>query len=409
MKKLLIIGFVWPEPQSSAAGGRMLQLISIFKELDYEITFASTALNLDYSENLSLLDIKTAQIHLNDVSFDVFCKNLNPTAVLFDRFLTEEQFGWRVAEVCPAALRILDTEDLHSLRLTRQKAIKEGKIFCTDDLLQSDVAKREIASIYRCDLSLMVSEFEMDLLKNVFCVPAFLIYYLPIFADEIIVNDIDFDKRQDFVFIGNFLHEPNFDAIKYLYDHIWDGIHKRLPAAKMNVYGAYPMQKVLQMNNPKKNFYVHGRAENAKDVIEKAKVLLAPLRFGAGIKGKLLEAMQFGTPTITTLVGAESMNGNLQWNGFICESEHDIIEKSVQLYSNETIWQKARKNGYEILENRYQKALFDSDFKDKILHVEQDYLQLRTKNFTGTLLLHHTANSTKYMSKWIEEKSKKPL
>ena len=310
MKKLLIIGFVWPEPQSSAAGGRMLQLISIFKELDYAITFASTALNLDYSENLSLLDIKTAQIHLNDVSFNVFCKNLNPTAVLFDRFLTEEQFGWRVAEVCPAALRILDTEDLHSLRLTRQKAIKEGKIFCTDDLLQSDVAKREIASIYRCDLSLMVSEFEMDLLKNVFCVPAFLIYYLPIFAKEIIVNDIDFNNRQDFVFIGNFLHEPNFDAIKYLYDHIWDGIQKRLPTAKMNVYGAYPMQKVLQMNNPKKNFYVHGRAENAKDVIEKAKVLLAPLRFGAGIKGKLLEAMQFGTPTITTLVGAESMNGN---------------------------------------------------------------------------------------------------
>ena len=409
MKKLLIIGFVWPEPKSSAAGGRMLQLILIFKELDYEITFASTALNLEYSENLSLLDIKTAQIQLNDASFDVFCKNLNPTAVLFDRFLTEEQFGWRVAEVCPTALRILDTEDLHSLRLTRQKAIKEGTAFCTDDLLQSDVAKREIASIYRCDLSLMVSEFEMDLLKNVFLVPDFLVYYLPIFVEEIIDNDIDFDKRQDFVFIGNFLHEPNFDAVKYLYDNIWDGIHKQLPTAKMNVYGAYPMQKVLQLHNPKKNFYVHGRAENAQDVIEKARILLAPIRFGAGIKGKLIEAMQFGTPSITTSIGAESMHDNLSWNGFICDSEHELIEKSVLLYTDKTIWQKAKKNGYDILKNRYKKSLFDANFKNKIMNLEQNYLRLRTKNFTGTLLLHHTANSTKYMSKWIEEKNKKPL
>ena len=84
---------------------------------------------------------------------------LQPDIVVFDRFMVEEQFGWRVAECCPNALRILDTIDLHCLRLARQVAVKEQREFSVDDLF-SDTAKREIASILRCDVSLMVSEFE---------------------------------------------------------------------------------------------------------------------------------------------------------------------------------------------------------------------------------------------------------
>ena len=84
----------------------------------------------------------------------------------------EEQFGWRVAENCPDALRILDTEDLHCLRLARQKAFKEKREFATADLLVEEVAKREIASILRCDFSLMISEYEMELFQTVFKIDA---------------------------------------------------------------------------------------------------------------------------------------------------------------------------------------------------------------------------------------------
>ena len=73
---------------------------------------------------------------------------------MFDRFMVEEQFGWRVAEQCPNALRILDTEDLHCLRKGREKAIKDQALF-DKSYLFNDISKREIASIYRCDLSLL--------------------------------------------------------------------------------------------------------------------------------------------------------------------------------------------------------------------------------------------------------------
>ena len=407
MKKLLIIGFVWPEPKSSAAGNRMMQLINLFQNLNYEITFVSTALNIEFSEDLSVLNIKTQQIFLNDASFDLFCTNLSPDMVLFDRFLTEEQFGWRISENCPNAIKILDTTDLHSLRLTRQKAIKENIVFSIHKLLQSEIAKREIASIYRCDLSLFVSEFEIDLLKDHFSVPDYLLYYLPIFVEDVNTDTAFFEDRSDFVFIGNFLHEPNFDAVKYLSDSIWNKIHKQLPDAKMLVYGAYPMQKAMQLNQPNNNFFICGRADSAEKVIKNAKVLLAPIRFGAGIKGKLLEAMQLGTPTVTSTIGAEGMHKNLLWNGFITDEIETFVEKAITLYSDKNIWKTSQQNGYILLENCFLKSNFESNFNSKIFNVETNFKEIRLKNFTGSMLSHHLNNSTKFMSKWIEEKNKK--
>jgi glycosyltransferase involved in cell wall biosynthesis len=404
-KTLLIIGFVWPEPKSSAAGCRMMQLIELFQANGYAITFVTTAQNLEFSEDISALKISTKIIELNSSSFDDFVKELNPTIVLFDRFMVEEQFGWRVSESCPDALKVLNTEDLHSMRQARQLAVKENRVFTFDDLF-SDVAKREVASILRCDLSLMVSEFEIELLQNQFKVSKELLYYLPIFAERL--SEIpSCDVRKDFVFIGNFLHEPNWDCVKYLSETIWPLLHKRLSDAKMLIYGAYPSQKVLELHKPKEQFYIMGRADDAFEVVKNAKVVLAPIRFGAGIKGKLLEAMQCGTPSVTSSIGAEAMSGNFDWNGFVKDNPNEFIEAVVKLYNDEKLWQQCQENGFEILDKRYKKSLFEKDFITEINSFLDNLKQHRNKNFIGSILQHHLLSSTKYMSKWIEEKNKK--
>ena len=410
VQKLLIIGFVWPEPNSSAAGGRMLQLISLFKAQGFSITFASPAQNSDFMVDLQEYEVDKKSIELNNSSFDIFIKELNPSLVLFDRFMMEEQFGWRVAENCPDALRILDTEDLHCLRLARQKAFKENRSFRTTDLFVEEVAKREIASILRCDLSLMISEFEMELLESAFKIDISLLYYLPFLLEPIDDAEIkklpSFENRKDFVFIGNFLHEPNWNAVQYLQDTIWPLIKKRQPEAVLNVYGAYPSQKVLQLHNKKEGFLIMGRAINAQEVVREARVVLAPLRFGAGIKGKLLEAMQCGTPSIMTSIGSESMHGELPWNGFITNDIADFADRAVQLYQDKTIWSNAQQNGIAIINQRYSKGLFEIDFRTKIEILQSNLEQHRLNNFIGALLQHHTLKSTKYMSRWIEEKNK---
>jgi glycosyltransferase involved in cell wall biosynthesis len=410
VQKLLIIGFVWPEPNSSAAGGRMLQLISLFKAQDFSITFASPAQNSDFMVDLQECEVDKIAIELNNSSFDVFIKELNPNVVLFDRFMMEEQFGWRVAENCPDALRLLDTEDLHCLRLARQKAFKENRSFKTTDLFIEEVSKREIASILRCDLSLMISEFEMELLESTFKIDKALLYYLPFLLEPIISSEIEelpsLENRKDFVFIGNFLHEPNWNAVQYLKETIWPLIKKRLPEAVLNVYGAYPSQKVLQLHNKKEGFIIMGRAIDAQEVVQEARVVLAPLRFGAGIKGKLLEAMQCGTPSVTTSIGSESMHGDLPWNGFIRDDVADFVNATVQLCQDKKIWHKAQNNGFKIINQRYSKGLFEIDFRSKIEFLRSNLQQHRLNNFMGSMLQHHTLKSTKYMSRWIEEKNK---
>ena len=118
MKKLLVIGYVWPEPNSSAAGARMLQLLDSFAQQGYAITYASPAQASPHAVDLAELNIDAVEIELNNQSFDEFIQTLEPNAVLFDRFMMEEQFAWRVEKHCPNALRILDTEDLHCLRIS---------------------------------------------------------------------------------------------------------------------------------------------------------------------------------------------------------------------------------------------------------------------------------------------------
>ena len=404
MKNLVIIGKVFPEPNSTAAGYRMIQLMDLFLTQNYQITFLSTASISENSFDLSSKNIQFQNILLNDNSFDELIKNLNPDVVVFDRFTTEEQFGWRVSEQVPNAVKILDTEDLHFLRTAREKAFKQNRNLEHLDLI-NDVFKREIASILRCDLSLIISEFEMNLLIEKFRIDENILFYLPLFG-EVKKPETSFSERKNFISIGNFLHEPNWQTVLQL-KKLWKNIKNQLPEAEIHIYGAYASEKVFQLHNEKEGFIIKGRAENVEYVFNQAKVLLAPIPFGAGIKGKLLESMQFGLPNVTSAVGAEAMHGNHDWNGFITDNENEFVEKAVLLYQDENLWQKSQENGYKIVENRFKIELFEPHFIHKIQEISENLESHRNQNFLGQILQHHTLQSTKYLSKWIEEKNKK--
>lgn len=411
-QQILIIGNVWPEPNSSAAGSRTMQLIQQFQKLEWKITFACAASNSEFSIDFKKHNIDKVTIELNNSSFDTFINQLQPDIVLFDRFMIEEQFGWRVAENCPSALRILDTIDLHCLRLARQKAVKEKRLFTQDDLF-SDTTKREIASIYRCDITLMISLFEMDLLIKYFNIDDKILHYIPFLLDSIQENQLltwpRFEERKNFVTIGNFLHEPNWNAVLFLKEEIWPLIRKQLPDAELHIYGAYPSPKVMQLHQSKEGFLIKGRAESSHEVMLQARVCLAPLRFGAGLKGKLIDAMECGTPSITTSVGAEAMHGNLEWSGFITDKIEDFVDAAVNLYTNKSIWLKAQKQCVEIINQVFEKDNQAKLLIEKIYHTKNNLNDHRRINFIGSMLLHHTIAGTKYMSRWIEEKNKKSL
>ncbi len=407
MKKVLVIGYVYPEPNSSAAGVHILSIMRRFKQEGWQVEFATPAQTSEHAIDLKAEGITSQSITLNCSSFDQYLLEYQPDIVLYDRFMMEEQFGWRVEKNCPNALTILDTEDLQCLRHARHTALKAKRIFEKSDLF-SDIAKREIASILRCDLSLIISSYEMELLQTTFNVNKELLLHLPFMVDlaKIPKHTKTFEERQGFMSIGNFRHAPNWDVVLHL-QAIWDKIRQQLPKAQLYIYGSYPPPKAMALNNPKKGFHIKGWAENSSEVMESARICLAPIRFGAGIKGKLLEAMITKTPSITTSVGSEGMHKNEPWGGAIEDEIEAFVSASVELYNNKNKWQEAQKHGEKILHTYYDRKRLGDKLIDKIKELETNLTQHRLNNFTGAMLKHHSMKSTKYMSQWIEEKNRR--
>ena len=402
LNRVLFIGLVWPEPTSSAAGYRILQLVDLFIKKGYEVVFASAAQKSERSFKFSS-DVKTVEILLNNDSFDDFITELNPTVVVYDRFMIEEQYGWRVRNCCPEALTILDTEDLHFLRKAREIAFKKNAVLN----LFTDDTKRELASIYRCDFSLIISKNEMTLLRETFNVNDYKILYLPfVFSEEdsdAITNDFAF--RSDFCFIGNFIHEPNYQTVVQLKKTYWPILRKKLPEAKLYIYGAYPSQKIWDLHNEKEGFIVVGAVDSVKEVFNKHKVLLAPIPFGAGIKGKFFDAAKYNIPNVTTNIGAEAMFLD-KWNGFVEDDVDEFIKQAVLMYTNEVVWNDKVTNGKFLLSELYTESNnFDILF-DKINSIQKNIWLHRNSNFIGEVLFQQQLQASKFLSLWIMEKNK---
>jgi O-antigen biosynthesis protein len=408
-KHIIIIGLIWPEPSSSAAGVRMMQLIRLFKEWNWSVTFCSAANESVYQVSLHKMVDEVLAVQLNDSSFDEWIREKHPDFVLFDRYISEEQFGWRVAENCPNAIRILDTEDLHCLRYARSEALKKKQIFQEVDVLNSEHAKREIAAMYRCDLSLMVSTYEMELLQRVIGFPKYLLHYIPLFYDvaEVNTSASAFEERNNCLFIGNFLHQPNLDAATWLCQELWSEVRSKLPFVELHIYGAYMPKRIEQLNSIKNGIIVKGRAKDVLSTMRNYRLNLAPLRFGAGIKGKLLDALLSGTPSITTSIGSEGLGDQTYWNDFIAEDKRAFAEKVQLLFTQRDIWNEAAFQGQQLLLSYFNKKQFAHDFYIRLMDIEKGVLVHRQQNFVGVMLQHHLMQSTRYLSKWIEVKNEK--
>jgi len=390
----------------------MMELINLFLEQKWQVTFACPAAESEHMVDLEALGVAKQTIAVNDSDFDRFIAESAPDVVLFDRFMMEEQFGWRVEQHAPDALRLIELIDLHLLRDARHRLAKVSHSVeqAVDiEALYSEIAKREIASIYRSDLTLLISDYEMALLMEKFSISPSLLHLTPFMFDESHMADPvpAFDQRTHFISIGNFRHAPNWDAVLWLKETIWPLIRNALPEAELHIYGSYPPKKATALHKPTEGFHLMGWAPDAMEVMKMARVSLAPLRYGAGIKGKLADAMLAGTPSITTSVGAEAMHGELDWCGTIEDEPEAFAEAAVAIYRDQQLWHTAQQRGFEIVRQRFNKDKNGAALMQRIDEMRERLASDRQKNFIGTMLRHHHHRSTEFMSRWIELKNSK--
>ncbi|CAJ1948581.1 unnamed protein product [Cylindrotheca closterium] len=332
--------------------------------------------------------------------------------IIFDRFYVEEAFSHAFWEGTSSALdnhkkpaMVLDMQDMHSLRHGRQEVVQKlDRAFGKErgreyDPLKhvipevmayapkvngpgkdSDRLLRELASIHRCDMTLVCSPYEMDLLQREYGIPRDKLCLASFFVDHpssivgtsTVVDNGEAPKEHEetkFVFCGGFRHDPNVDAVQVLLKHVWP--------------------KLLSMS---------GR-----------NILLAPLRFGAGIKGKILDAWMNGMPAITTPIGSEGIVQNKDdFGGAVCSTVHDFCESAIALMTNsDGCYSKAQTRGFHLLRKEFDKERNWDLLHQQLQSLQSDLTKRRQRDPVQALLWHQSLRSTKYFSKWIEEKETK--
>ncbi|KAG7370180.1 glycosyl transferase group 1 protein [Nitzschia inconspicua] len=362
---------------------------------------------------------------------------------LFDRFYTEEQFSFRFFHDSPKTAMILDMQDLHALRRGRQGLVKScdkanpggDPLACLSSVVDylppvTDTnIVRELSSIHRCDLTLVCSPYELDLLQYHYDISKEKLCLAPFFVDETIPQDfplinVNTSIFPQFVFCGGFKHDPNVDAVHILLNHVWPRLRSEQPRATLHIYGAHCPSQLQATNHHANGVVVHGYVERLEDIFGPSseggpRILLAPLRFGAGIKGKIIDAWTYGMPVITTPVGSEGMttweeesggvSSSLSFGGSVASTLDEFCHAATTMATDATKYHEAQQTGRVIMQELYSAQKNWRIVEDR-LHQAMASLEARRERDTMRAILWHNSNrSTDYFSRWVElkESSKK--
>lgn len=420
-----LVSNLYPHPSASAAGVRTSFMLDRFTkdpsiERVYFLTGATPndTIEKSYPEvifcHMPPNDTPGVQAVLEKIGVDL-------SIVIFDRFYAEEAYSFHFRRHCPDAIRVVDMQDMHSLRLGRQRVIlnthggnpvDEDPFDRLDESIQYEPPAqdekflRELASLHRSDLVMVCSPHEMVLLRKVGLRSEKMISASFWVDSPKAAQQTTFGSRNNFVFLGGFKHPPNVDGVKVLAECIWPRIHQLLPESSLNIYGALCPSHLMSKFNTIPNLYVHGFAPSVEDILTQHRVMLAPIRFGAGIKGKVVDAWRFGLPVVSTDIGAEGMNGaDGEWGGKIANTVNGYVEAAVNLYSNALEWENASIRGTKLLHELFSVTQWDHVMA-KLKHTVEYRDSLRSKDYQGAILWHQTARSTEFFSRWIECKNK---
>ncbi|MBF0565223.1 MAG: glycosyltransferase [Nitrospirae bacterium] len=243
---------------------------------------------------------------------------------------------------------IYDTIDLHYVREERRAAI-ENDPGALDNA--RNFKTMELSLCKKSDITIVVSETEKEILKKE--VPHCKIHVLPLILDAV-GSCTSFEKRKDIMFIGGFDHLPNVDGVIYFVNSILPLVLKQIPDIKLYVVGSKPKDSIMGLSSY--NVIVTGYVEDVTSYFSNCRVFVSPLRYGAGVKGKIGQSMSFGLPVVTTQIGAEGLGLVNGINSIIADAACDFANGIVELYTNESLWYKLSKNGTEYVEKNFSMA-----------------------------------------------------
>jgi glycosyltransferase involved in cell wall biosynthesis len=345
---VLVVDHQFPKPDQDSGSVRAHSILEILRKLGFDIRFYSDAFEYPsrYTRDLEARGVRCVYAS-QDGPLDRYLAScgINFDAVILSRAPTAEKYLGVVRERLPGAKVVFDTVDLYYLREAREAELLNGTV----DLWAVRRRKvTELAAARFSDVTWVVSEKEREILWR----------EDPEIRAEIVSNIVppkptkaSFSARADIVFLGSFAHKPNIDAATYYVRDIHPLVRQALPRARLFVVGSDPPHEVRALAN--ESIVVSGYVPDLKPYYNRFRVSIAPLRYGAGVKGKINTSLSFGVPLVTTPLGAEGMKLVHEKHALFASDPRDFAASIHRLYTDEVLWTSLRKAGLEHLRSHY--------------------------------------------------------
>ncbi|MDR2548601.1 MAG: glycosyltransferase [Desulfobulbus sp.] len=347
--RILICDHRIPRPDSSAGDFTTMGILRDAAALGYEVVFlpADYDPSPEYAQEVKKLGITvitSGSGYASPVAY-VACEGHSFSVFYFIRLNVAEYLIPAAREASPKAAIIFHAPDLVHLREERQALLEKSSTASA-----AVTRQRELTIIKKSDVVVVLSDIEKKLLEQNGCttkMELFSALYAPV-PDTV----PGFLTRKDVFFLGGFSHTPNIDAVLWFAGAIWPRIHAVLPEASFRIIGAAPTRQVIELGNIP-GVKTEGFVADLTPVLAEMRLGVAPLRFGAGIKGKVALTMGAGIPCICSPIAAEGMGIDHGCAFLLAETEADYIEKTVRLYQDAGLWETLSKAGASLIQERF--------------------------------------------------------
>ena len=352
-KHILVIDDKVPTWDKDAGSLTVYSYLKLFSKLGFHVTFIPDNLLklMPYTTELQQAGI---EVVYGDFNFDIWIESNGK--YLDIAWLARPDVSIKYINKirkCSGAIILYYVHDLHYLREKRRYELEKKEAI----LAESNRLKKVEFSIFsKADVVLTPSGVEETILSGEF--PNKKVEVIPAYFYDTRLPDTKippFEARKDIIYLGGFNHTPNIDAVLWFVSEVFHHIVSKLHNIRFIIVGNDPPQNIRELAN--KQIIVTGHVKDLKPYFDRARISVSPLRYGAGLKGKMVVSMSYGVPMVTTTIGNEGLGLIDGEQALIADDPQDFAKKVIELYTNKALWEKLSKRYVDIVNTRFSEEM----------------------------------------------------
>jgi O-antigen biosynthesis protein len=334
--RILVIDAVTPTPDKDSGSIDTYNFLKIFKDLGYHVTFIPENLQycLEYTHTLRRIGVECVHLpwftHIQKA-----VEHYAPGAsfVFLYRASVAEPLLETVRKTAPKAKIIFDTVDLHFLRKKREAEIVKSHI---KQLAAKHMQEIELGIINKVDATILLSAYEMELASQL--APNANLFHIPVVRDIPGPSKTPWEKRRDIVFIGGYQHPPNIDAVLFFVKNVWPHLRATGFSGRFVIAGSQMPDEITALASDE--IVVRGYIPDLSELFDSCRLSVVPLRYGAGMKGKVITSLSYGVPCVATSIGVEG-TGLVAGKDILVEDDPKQMAELIQkAYDDKSLWEK---------------------------------------------------------------------